>query len=127
MTRILSYSFLLVLALGFFASLGVQAQSSEEPFLPVWRLLTNKEKQHFVAGYIRGWQDAAKVTDIAIDYVKENPKDAVEGLQKLKALYDLSAISPDSLTRQIDAFYADPTHASAGLSVAVTSAKRQLK
>lgn len=95
----------------------------ETAFLPTWKLMKFEEKQHFISGYIQGWIDAARVTDIAIAYVRENPTRAVEGLQSVQRLYDLSAIKPQPLVEEIDAFFAKPVNSNASLSAAVTAAR----
>ena len=71
--------------------------------------------------------DAAKVTDIAIGFVKENPGKAVESLEGVKKLYDLSSLKPEALVEEIDAFYSKGDNSRATLSAAVTSAKTSLK
>ena len=110
------------------APLSLKAESEPEaagpaPFYPVWRLLSQEQKSQYLAGYVQGWKDASKVTDIAIQYVKENPQEAVSGLQKLKVLYDLSDVSPSLLVSQIDRFFIDPKHQSASLSLAISSVR----
>lgn len=104
------------------------AQTREQlPFLPTWKLLTRDQKRDFVAGYVQGWRDAAQVTDIAIGYVRENPKQAVEGLEKIRRLYDLSNLRSDGLVDGVDGFYSDPKNASATLSAAVTAVRAALE
>ena len=104
------------------------AQSREQlAFLPTWKLLTRDQKRDFVAGYVQGWRDAAQVTDIAIDYVRENPKQAVEGLEKIRRIYDLSNIRAEGLVDGVDGFYSDPNNASATLSAAVTAVRAALE
>jgi hypothetical protein len=91
-------------------------------FLPVWKLMTREQKQEFIAGYVWGWRDAAKVTEIAISYIKENPREAIEGLERVKALYDLSELKPGLLVEALDRFYANPENRNASLSRAVSAA-----
>ena len=95
-------------------------------FSPTWRLLQGQEKQQFVAGYIQGWRDAAKVTDIAISYVRSNPDRAIEGLEGVRALYNLSGMKPAQLVQEIDAFYSDPENGASPLSAAITAARRRV-
>ena len=104
-----------------------EAQQSDAPasFLPVWKLLTHEQKVQFVAGYLHGWQDAARVIDIAIAYIRENQKSAVEDLEKVKTVYDLSTLRSESLVQGIDEYYADPGHSGSPLSAAVTAAKNR--
>ena len=96
-------------------------------FSPTWRLMQNQEKQQFIAGYIQGWRDAAKMTDIAISYVRSNPERAVEGLEGIRSLYNLGSVKPSQLVQEIDAFYADPENNTSPLSAAITSAKTRLR
>ena len=93
------------------------------PFFPTWKLLNSAEKQQFVAGYIQGWKDASMVTEITINYVRENPDKAVEGLQKVKNLYNMGDLKPALMVTAIDAFFSDPMNQGAGLSQAVSAAK----
>jgi hypothetical protein len=103
------------------------AETSRGSFLPTWKLLSTEQKQQFIAGYIQGWRDAARVTDIAIGYVRTNPEKALDGLEGVKQLYDLSGVKPTQLAQEVDAFYADPENGGAPLSLAITSAKRRLQ
>lgn len=96
-------------------------------FLPTWKLLTTDQKQQFIAGYIQGWKDAARVTDIAIGYVRTNPERAIEGLEGIRQLYDLSGVKPIQLAHEIDAFYSDPENNGAALSKAITAARRRIQ
>ena len=106
-----------------FVPLPAQAQGS---FLPSWKLMNSLEKQHFIAGYVQGWKDAQQVTDITISYVKQNPAQAVAGLEKMRSLYDLSGAKPELLAKAIDVFYMAPENSSASLSSAVTAARNAL-
>ena len=92
-------------------------------FQTTWKLLNRDQKEYFISGYIHGWQDAAKVTDIAIEFVEQNPEKAVEGLQRIKQLYKIRGFKTDELVKAIDEFYNDPTNSQAPLSMAVTAAK----
>ena len=118
----------LSLTLVFVAALPLQAQEKAvSPFSPTWKLLSQSEKQQFLAGYIYGWKDAERVTDIAISYVKENPGKAVEGLEEIKGLYEFGDIKPALLASAVDAYFSDPSNSDAGLSQAVSAAKQALK
>lgn len=100
---------------------------SNEAFLPTWKLLTAEQKQQFIAGYLYGWKDAAVVTDIATEYVRENPSKALEGLKRTKELYDLSGLRPEIVAKAIDEFYSQPENGSRALSQAVSAAKSALR
>lgn len=103
------------------------ADSTQEGFLPTWKLLNQQEKQQFIAGYLHGWQDAAKVTDIAISYVRDNPGKAVEGLQSIRSVYDVGELRPADITDQIDRFFKDSANTTASLSKAISFARSQLR
>ena len=58
---------------------------------------------------VQGWRDAASVTDVAIAYVREQPQNAVEVLEKIRRLYESSTM-PDALVPRIDEFYKKYCH-----------------
>ncbi len=101
----------------------VPASSSGTPIYPVWKLLSFEQKANYLAGYVQGWKDASRVTDIAIEYVKQNPEEAVRGLEQLKGLYDLSDVSPSLMVSKIDSFLGEPSNRSAPLSLAISTAR----
>ncbi|MCO6429699.1 MAG: hypothetical protein J5J00_02480 [Deltaproteobacteria bacterium] len=105
---------------------GLSAPGSDS-FLPTWKLLNNQEKQQFISGYIRGWQDAQKVTEVATGFIKENPEKAVESLESINRLYDVSLLKPEPLVREIDRFYQESENRNASLSAAVTAAKSAIQ
>jgi hypothetical protein len=102
------------------------AQDNER-FFPTWRLMSTEQKQHFIAGYLQAWKDAAQVTDIAIGYVRENPEKAVEGLQSVRGLYETNGLRPADLAHQVDRFFQDAENQSSSLSRAISAAKNNLK
>ena len=91
-------------------------------FLPIWKLLSHGEKQQFIAGYIQGWKDAAKVIDVAIAYVRDNPKQALQSLERIKSLYLLSDAKATAIVERIDDFYTKPENRDAPLSLAISAA-----
>ncbi|MCB0333248.1 MAG: hypothetical protein KDD55_07090 [Bdellovibrionales bacterium] len=93
------------------------------PFLPTWRLLTKEQKQQFISGYVQGWRDAGKVTDVALDHIRKNPEQAVKALESIQNIYELSHLGPDLLAREVDDFYAEPDNSQASLSVAISSSR----
>jgi len=101
--------------------------SAEESFYPTWKLLSIQERQQFVAGYLFGWKDAAKVTDVVLDYVKENPTKAVEGLEKAKSLYSVQALRPAEIAREVDLFFQASENKEASLSRAMSFARGRLQ
>lgn len=119
----LYHCLILVSVLTFTAIVHVQAEDS---FLPTWKLLKEQERQQFIAGYMFGWSDAAKVTDVAIQFVRENPTNAVEGLTKIRSLYDFKGLKADSVARQLDSFFSQPENRDATLSQAITAVRSEL-
>jgi hypothetical protein len=101
--------------------------TKESPFLPTWKLLNSQQKLDFVAGYIQGWRDAGQVLDIGIGFVRDNPAQALTSLERIKMVYDLSELKPDLVVREVDRFYADAANQEAGISLAITAAKSNLK
>jgi hypothetical protein len=96
-------------------------------FLPTWKLLNTEQKQHFIAGYLQAWKDAAQVTDIAMGYIKENPDKALEGLGSVRAMYETQGLRPADLAHQIDLFYKETNNRDATLSRAMSYAKSQMR
>jgi hypothetical protein len=105
-------------------AIPVLAEEKKEPsFLPTWKLLNKEGKQQFMAGYLQGWRAASRVTELATDYIRENPDNAVSSLESLSSVYEASSLPPDTLVMLIDQYYSDPANQSASLSMAVTAAR----
>lgn len=122
--------FLTLIFLASFIALGLPAsalETEQADFGPTWKLLNTQEKQQFISGYLHGWKDARVVTDIAAKYVRENPDQAVQGMEKIRELYNLSDLRPEGLVRQIDAFFQQPENSRASLSRAISAAKSAAK
>ena len=104
---------------------GLQSplHADEPSFYPTWKLLDSQQKQQFIAGYMMAWKDAANVTDLAIKFVKTNPDKALDGLQSVRRVYDLSSMRPETLSQQIDAFYESPANRQFTLTQAISFAK----
>ena len=100
--------------------------ASEASFLPTWKLLSNQGKQQFVAGYIFGWRDAARVTDAAIEYAREHPSNAVSGLERIREIYNLEGLTAEGMVRELDVFFNQAEGREATLSQAITAARRRL-
>jgi hypothetical protein len=100
---------------------------NENSFLPTWKLLTPGDRKQFIAGYMYGWRDAAKVTDAAIDFVKQNPKDAVEGLTKVRSLYEMDGVRTDALVHELELFFEKSENRESTLSQAVTAVRFRMK
>lgn len=99
--------------------------AQEASFLPTWKLLNNEAKQQFVAGYLFGWRDAGRVTDAAIEYARQHPNDAVNGLEKIRAMYDTAGLSAERVVGELDSFFAAEGK-NATLSQAITAVRRRL-
>lgn len=99
---------------------------TEASFLPTWKLLRNEGKQQFIAGYLFGWRDAKKVTDIAIEYVKDNPSDALNGLERIRGLYDMEGLTSESVVRELDDYFSKSEGKDATLSQAITAVRTRL-
>jgi hypothetical protein len=119
----------LTISIAFISTLYVSTSNaqSDEAFLPTWKLLKSAEKSQFIAGYLYGWRDAAKVTGVAIEFVKENPKDAVDGLTKLQSLYNMEGLKADIVSKELDSFFSKSENKDATLSQAVTAVRAQLQ
>jgi len=103
-----------------------EAHADQGSFEPVWRLLTREQKQQFVAGYLNGMRDAAKMTDLLQGLVKQNPESVTGSLDRLAQIYsDVGRASPDVMAEGIDRFYSDPVNYGAQLSAAITSAQSE--
>ncbi len=105
------------------------SESSDAPeasFSPTWKLLRNDAKQQFISGYLFGWRDAKKVTDIAIEYVKENPANAVTGLERVRGIYDMEGLTAESVVKELDKFFAESDGKDATLSQAVTAVRMRM-
>jgi hypothetical protein len=100
------------------------ADDIDAGFGPTWKLMKSDERRYFVAGYMYGWKDAGKVMEIARDYVRENPGNAVTGLEKIRSVYDLSSVRVDEAIRELNAFFADPSNRDATFSQAITRLQR---
>jgi hypothetical protein len=123
--------FLTTLVVAFLSTLYPQTGTCESKlapeasFLPTWKLLNNEAKQQFVAGYLFGWRDAGRVTDAAIEYAREHPHDAVNGLEKIRVMYDTAGLTSESVVRELDSFFASEGQ-NATLSQAITAVRRRL-
>ncbi|MEZ4753108.1 MAG: hypothetical protein R3A13_02220 [Bdellovibrionota bacterium] len=113
----------IIFSLIFTSLTSISAFAENTAFLPTWKMLNDEEKQHFISGYLYAWQDASSVTDIAIGFIKDNPKQAVKSLESIKGLYNVAGIRPMSLASEIDEFYKQPENKDASLSKAVSYAK----
>ncbi len=101
--------------------------ASDEEFGPTWKLLKPEEKRQFLAGYIYGWQDAARVTDATIEFAENNPQEVISGLKRVRQLYSFGDQEASALTNLVDTFFAKVENRRATLAQAITAAKAQLK
>lgn len=101
--------------------------ADQQSFAPTWKLFKHREeKVQFIAGYLYAAQDFKRISEIAVNYIKDQPEKAVESLESLSRLYDFSSGSPDRLALYVDQFYADPENSSASLSKALSYAKSEM-
>lgn len=98
-----------------------------EGFYPTWKLLGINERQQFLAGYMFGLKDAGKVTDVMIGYVKENPAKALDGLEKIKAIYQVQSLNPADLVKEVDLFFQASENKQATLAQAISFARARLQ
>ena len=109
--------------------LAVMAESkvvAEMAFLPTWKLLGNDGKLQFVAGYLFGWRDAKRAMDVAAEFVKEHPEGAINGLERIRELYDTEGLTPDVVVKELDSFFLEAERRSATLSQAITAVRSRL-
>ncbi len=98
-----------------------------QSFLPTWKLLNPQEKQLFISGYLHGWKDAARVTELVQQHVTEHPEQTLKSLRTIRSIYDLGGKNTRSLgplVKGIDEFYANPDNARAALSRAITASTK---
>ena len=100
-----------------------EPELTEPPFAPTWALMNQVERQNFVAGYLHGMKDAATMTHVLRDFVRENPKSAEESLERLRAIYaGLGKGKAPEVAEGIERFFKDPANRQAPLSRAITGA-----
>lgn len=95
-------------------------------FYPTWKLLRPEERKMFLSGYLHGWQDARKVTDIVLSHTAENPGTAVSSLEKVREIFGIANEPVETLLDRINSFYEDSENQDAPLSVAVSAAGERL-
>jgi len=102
------------------------SEGKDDGFMPTWKLFKSEEKRQFIAGYLYGWSDASRMTDVAIEYVRDNPTKALDGLERIKSVYDMSGMQADTIVSQLNGFFADPTNKDATLSQAITAVRQSM-
>ena len=85
--------------------------------------MSRDQKEQFIAGYLAGWRDSARVTDITIEFAKQNPGRTMESLQTLRSVYAVNELKPESILRSLEHFYSDPKNQSASFSQAFSAVK----
>ncbi|NDC38261.1 MAG: hypothetical protein EBZ48_09445 [Proteobacteria bacterium] len=97
---------------------------TEPPFAPTWQLMNRLEKRQFIAGYLYAMKDAATMTQVLGDFIRENPKEAPASLDRLRGLYlGLAEGKAPTVVEGIDAFFKDPANRQAPLSRAITGVR----
>lgn len=117
----------LIVYFSLFVSQGTAQTEESAKFYPTWRNLNYQQKQQFLSGYLYGVGDARKIIDIVIGYLRDNPGEALSGLERIKKVYNTRGLDPTELVDAIDDFYEDPEHHDASLSLALSSAKAGMK
>ena len=110
-----------------FANPALSETEKEASFSPTWKAMHGDAKQQFIAGYLWGWKDAAKVNDITVEYIERNPQKALEGLRSIRSLYNMTDVKPFTLVQLLDGYFVDPDNQHATLSAAVSALKAQAK
>lgn len=108
---------------GLFVGQPLAQSNSNDAFGSSWKLLSEDGKSKFISGYLYCANDTARILDIAIGFVKENPTRAIQSLETLRNVYNTSGLSPDNLTSGVNRFYKDPDNLSASLTKAISAAK----
>jgi hypothetical protein len=106
--------------------LSEESGDSVQGFAPTWKLLDAEAKRQFIAGYLFAFSDAARITDIALEYIKENPQGAVSGLEQIRSVYDMRGVTPDMVVHELDVYFREDGGKEATLSQAVTAVRSQL-
>ena len=96
-------------------------------FFASWKLMNTEEKRQFLSGYKYASEDIQDILNIAIEFIKENPEQAVSGLETLQKLYDFSSIGPDTLVTEVDRYYRESKNREASLSQAMTAARNNIR
>lgn len=97
------------------------------PFGSTWRLLTSDQKQQFVAGYLYGWRDSLKVSEVVLQFIRDNPTQAEKGMEKILSLYNVRNAGPELIVQELNSFFADPDNLNAPLSDALSVARARLR
>ena len=96
-------------------------QGPAAPILPTWKLLTGDQKRQFIAGYQQGLRDSAQITGVALEFVEQNPAEAVSALKRVRSLYQTPNVAPEALVKDLDRYLSDPDNIHATLSSAVNA------
>ena len=117
---LLAFFFLFFLVLNQNPAASAQTNTS---FYPTWKLLKPSERKLFVSGYLHGWRDSRRVTEILKAHVEKNPDSAVASLEKIRELYSTADVPIEELVERLTVFYTDPENHDAPLSVAVSASR----
>lgn len=117
-----------MLKLGYFMAmkkwvviLAISTAALGDSFGSTWKLLNQVQKEQFIAGYLQGFRDASKITDLTIKYLEENPNNVQQGLKTLQSLYDVEGARPSIIVPRLDEYFKDNSQAS--LSQALSAVK----
>jgi hypothetical protein len=106
--------------------LSEESGDTVQGFGPTWKLLDPEAKRQFIAGYLFAFSDAARITDIALEYIKDNPQAAVSGLERIRSVYDMHGLTADMVVHELDVYFKESGGKEATLSQAVTAVRSQL-
>ena len=112
----------IVLFLSLFCWISVYANPAPaSPILPTWKLLTGDQKRQFIAGYQQGLRDSEQITGVALEFVEQNPNEAVSALKRVRSLYQAPNVAPEHLVKGLDRYLSDPDNIHATLSSAINA------
>ena len=104
----------------------VQAEvPAATPFAETWKMMSSLEKQQFAAGYLFGLRDAARMQDVTLSYIRENPTQAISGIERIRDILSAEGASPDTLVRSVDEYFNDAKNRNATITMAMSRARSQ--
>jgi hypothetical protein len=122
--RITSRILIVTVSVSLLTALPVRAEiPAAPPFAQTWKLMSSIEKQQFVAGYLFGLRDAARMQDVTLNYIRENPAQAVPGIEKIRDLLAAEGVKPDTMVRLVDEYFGDAKNRNATITMAMSLAR----
>lgn len=93
------------------------------PFAQTWKMMSAVEKQQFVAGYLFGLRDAARMQDVTLAYIRENPAQAISGIERIRDILAADGVQPDRMVQLVDQYFADPKNREGTITMAMSLAR----